>query len=216
MKNRETSLEQIFTDGERVLLTVLVQCPFEGESVSGRGMKRIKRYYERIFGAFCRYCRERLLKEARCAAQIPYTAALTYNITQTDGDILSLWYERKEQRGGEPLCVTRFSDTWRKSRGQLLELSELLGGMRKKRAAALTLEAAKAQTERGEDILYSDYRKLIPKLFSPRRFFVEDGKVKVYYEPCTIGPREEGTPVFTVASLEEGPLYSVVPTGEGR
>ena len=212
------SLEQVFTQDGRALLTVRIRCPFE-EPPKGRGMGRMARYYRGIFGAYQRYCTGRLLQQlrgeyARSPAEdgafLPYEAGLDYRITRDDGLILSLYYERVEVRGGRTVCTLRYSDTWRKRSGKLLTLEELIENSGKRMLLQRVMQTVPLM---GEQHFFPRWRKLVKKYLNVNRFFVRDDEVILYFQPGTISPFERGVQEFSVGPLfQQRSADGVIPT----
>jgi len=212
------STEQILTQSGHRLLTVEIRCPFEAELPTGRGMKRIVRYYRSIFDAYRRYCLGRLQSEAnRHYRQSeekgepfdPWEASLVYRITVNDGSLLSLHYDRVEKQGSGSRCELRFSDTWRIRNGKLLPLEELMKSSGKR---MLTEQVLKTVPLIGEQHFFPRWQKLVKKHLNTRRYYIRDREIILYFQPGTIAPVEMGVQEFAVGELfQQSSADSVIP-----
>ncbi len=199
------------SDGEKIL-TVMIAYPLADRQHEGRGLRRIEKFYRRVFGSFQKYCLTQLREEAEnernvCKEQgsrfYPFKASLSYSVTYNKDGILSIFYDRREEKEPTERFLARYSETWHARSGRLYELKEFCGNSRhwkRDSISAITQAAADAVLE-GTDFLYPDYAKLIAKYFSARRFYLTDKGIAVYYQPCTLGPVEEGIPVFEIPAV---------------
>ncbi|NLT39174.1 MAG: DUF3298 domain-containing protein [Clostridiales bacterium] len=199
-------------DGEKIL-SVRITYPLAGWDCENRGLKRIEKFYKKIFGSFQKYCQNRLRAEAEqdrktCLEQgikfKPYHASLCHSVTYYSDGILSIFYDRREEKDSTQRFLARYSETWHTRSGKLFEMKDFFGGGRhwKKDVIAAVSAAAEYAVAEGNDVLYPDYAKLIPRYFSARRFYLTSRGVAVFFQPCTLGPPEEGVPVFEIPLTE--------------
>lgn len=191
--------QEVFRDGERVLLTVSARwLQLEGDSP---GVRRINRYYQSLSEAWKRRWAGPLLERAKAAAtpdSPPWEARLDFTVTLLSQELLSLRWDVAEDVGLRRPRRLRTGDTWLLPQGTPVNLRELLPPRRlwKKGIVEEVRRQIGRRVEAGEAVFYEDWHSLAARKFSPGRFYLtEDGPV-VFYPVETIAPAMEGFPSF--------------------
>ena len=134
----------------------------------------------------------------------PWQGKLTTCITRQEDGLLSLWQEAEERWGFERPLVHRVGDTWSTTDGAPRTLASFFSGQRGWKRKLL--EQVERQVEErigsGLSLLDPDCAARLKREFDPRRFYVTERGIEVFYPLYTLGPGAEGVPVF-----------SAVPTG---
>lgn len=190
--------QQSFPGEGGPMLTIKARWPqLEGE---GRAVRRINRYYDRLF----RRCLERwsgpLLDRAGAAKAQGWQVGMDFTVTYYEEGLLSLYIELTEATEGRPRVV-RLGDVWELARGTPVALSTLLGCGRRWRSRAMEqVEGQVAQrVGSGECIYYEDWPQLCRQWFSPQRYYLTHEGPVVFYPTETIAPALEGVPAFVLA-----------------
>jgi hypothetical protein len=169
--------------------------------------KRINSYYKHIAQTLMKKTRSELLPEAvdewRYSVENsypfrPFEIVMKYGITCNEDDILSLYYDVYEYKGGAHGVTKRFGDTWRASTGWFIELGDFFprGVNYKRLLIDNAVKTAALQIAEGTHQYFEHYPKLIRKYFSPTKFYVMPDRIAIFYDQYAIAPGSEGTPVF--------------------
>ena len=191
--------EQVFRDGERVLLTARARWPRLQENAPG--LKRINRYYDALFDRWKQRWEGPLLERARAAAgpdTLPWEAKLDFTVTLLQDGMFSLYLDCAESVGASRPRRVRQGDTWYVPDGVPVTLRELLPYRRWWRGPVL--EQVRRQIGRrisaGESIFWQDWPQLASRRFSPQRFYLTQEGPVVFYPVGAIAPALEGCPTF--------------------
>lgn len=187
------------------VLTLSLCLPEFGED--GRSARRIGRYYTRM-GELWKarwagtvYPRaSAALQEARAASRPfrPWAAELNYTVTLEEGDILSLYLEITERVGAARPLTVRCADTWDLTTGTPLFLGAFLPRPlrgKKRLLAELKAQAAR-RLEGGESLFFQDVEERVAAYFSPRRFYLTQDGIALFFPMLSLGSAAEGVPVF--------------------
>lgn len=205
--------ETLDCEGEPVLaLSMALPLP-EEESRAGR---RIARFYQH-FGALWkarwtdvlhpRACSA--LAEAREASRpfLPWEAELSYHITYEDDGLSSLYLDVTERRGAARPLTVRAADTWDRTTGTPLPLFHFLPPSRHWRRLAVeeVQRQAMDRLQEGESLFYEDVEERAAAHFSPRRFYLTEEGLLVFYPMWSLGSPAEGIPVFFLPDAKINP-----------
>ena len=196
---RPGEYQQVFKDGEAVLLTVSMRWPRLEED--SPGLKRINRYYDALADRWRRRWEGPLLTQARAAAgpdTPPWSASLDFTVTLFQEGTLSLYVDAAEDTGGRYPDRVRQGDTWRVPSGVPVTLPELLPPRRWWRGPVVE-EVRRQVGQRvsaGEAIFFEDWLKLCSQRFSSDRFYLTPEGPVVFYPVRSIAPDLEGFPAF--------------------
>lgn len=198
--------QEVFQDGERVLLTVSARwLQLEGDSP---GVRRINRYYQSLSEAWKRRWAGPLLERAKAAAtpdSPPWEARLDLTVTLLSQELLSLRWDVVEDVGLRRPRRLRTGDTWLLPQGTPVTLRELLPPRRlwKKGIVEEVRRQIGRRVEAGESVFYEDWHSLAARKFSPGRFYLTGDGPVVFYPVETIAPAMEGFPSFPLKPAVE-------------
>ncbi len=174
------------------VLSVHIDEPFTDPVCRKAGVRRIERFYLSIFARFRRYCETGLYQEAKKSyANSPegafecYFAALSMRVTLKTDDLLSLCYDRTEIRGLHDRSFLRYADTWHLPSGRIAELKEFLPGQKKKETVQQIVKKLQTRQSSGERF-YPQFKKYARTCFSPRRFYLTEDDLVIFYQPMTL------------------------------
>lgn len=201
-------VQQLKQEGRPVLLLSLSLPRLVSES---RGAEQINRYYQRLADQWrARWCGP--LYQRACAAERaaldasrpfrPWRVQVDYTLTLQTPTLLSLFWEVREELDAAGL-PRRHGDTWQLPWGAPLSLHALLLPSSRRRSAVLAEVARqiRERTSAGEEQYHQDWPRLIRTRFSPERFYVTEEGPVLFYPACSIAPRFEGTPAFSLSAL---------------
>ena len=196
--------EMLDCEGEPVLsLAMALPVPVE----EGRADRRIAQCYQR-FGALWRTRWTNVLQPRACAALSearaasrpfqPWEAELTYHITYEEGGLSSLYLDVTERRGGARPLTVRTADTWERKSGTPLPLSHFLPTSPHWRRLAVeeVQHQALDRLQGGESLFYEDVEERAARHFSPRRFYLTQEGLLLFYPMWSLGSPAEGIPEF--------------------
>lgn len=191
--------EEVFRDGDSVLLTVRARWPRLEESCPG--CRRVNRYYEALADRWKKRWAGPLLAQAKAAAgpdTPPWEARLDFTVTLFEAGSFSLYWESSEDVGARRPRRVRQGDLWRLPEGIPVTLRELLPPRRWWRGPVL--EQVRRQigqrVNAGEAVFYEDWPSLASRKFSPGRFYLTPDGPVVFYPIETLAPAMEGFPSF--------------------
>ncbi len=196
--------EEVFRDGERVLLTLRSRWPRLEETCPG--CRRVNRYYDALAQRWKKRWTGPLLADAKAAAgpeTPPWEARLDFTVTLFQGELFSLYWEVTEDVGARRPRRLRQGDIWQLPQGAPLSLRELLPPRRWWKGPILE-EVRRQIGERvqsGEALFFDSWPSLASRKFSPgRAYLTEEGPV-VFYPVEALAPAMEGFPTFSLKGL---------------
>lgn len=211
--------ETLDWEGEPVLsLSMALPVPVE----EGSADRRIARFYRR-FGALWKARWTDVLHPRACAALAqaretsrpfqPWEAALTYRITYEGGGLSSLCLDVTERRGAARPLTVRAAETWSRRSGTPLPLSRFLPSPHWRRLAVEEVQRqALDRLQEGESLFYEDVEARAAAHFDPRRYYLTEEGLLVFYPMWSLGSPAEGIPVFFLPDAkingEDGPEKS--------
>lgn len=209
-------------DGEAVLTLSIRRPAFPEkgktrrlEQYFGQMARRWRRRWESVL--FPEACQA--LSDARAASRPfdPWRAELDYTVTLWRDPLLSLYLDAAETRGDQTPRPVRFGEVWDCSTGYPRTLRSFFPpkDLRWRRRAldAMRAEAARRLSS-GESLLDPDCARILERVFDPDRFYLTEEGAAVFFPLCTLGPRAEGIPVFSVPLSETAfPPGSEAPAG---
>jgi len=208
----------------KLLCSVLINQPvFEGE-VHPFPLRRINLYYERFTKKLLRYINTKLRRAAEEQYKyseenmfpfIPFELRTDFSLTYNRDNILSLYTDLYEFRGGAHGSTLRFADIWFVSQGCPASPAEFFpeGTNYKKLLINKAIEMASRRMAEGTAMYFEDYETLIRKNFSSANIYLTETGMALFYQQYAIAPYVEGIPVFIVPYDEErGP--SLPPCGQ--
>ena len=191
--------EEVFRDGETVLLTVKARWPRLEESCPG--FRRVNRYYAALADRWKKRWAGPLLAQAKASAgpdTPPWEASLTFHTTLFQDGLFSLYWEAAEDVGARRPRRLRQGDTWRLPEGTPIALRELLPPRHWWRGPVLE-EIRRQIGERvnaGEAVFFEAWPSLASRKFSPSHFYLTTEGPVVFYPVESIAPAMEGFPSF--------------------
>lgn len=191
--------EQVFRDGETVLLRVQARWPRLQES--GPGLKQINRYYAALSDRWKQRWEGPVLARAKAAAgpeTPPWEASLDFTVTLFQDGMFSLYWDCVEAVGSSRPRRIRQGDTWYVPDGVPVTLRELLPYRRWWRGPVL--EQVRRQigqrVSSGESIFWENWPQLASRHFSAQRFYLSENGPVLFYPEGVIAPAMEGFPSF--------------------
>lgn len=198
--------EEVFRDGETVLLTARARWPrLEAESP---GLKRINRYYDALADRWKQRWAGPLLESAKVEASpesAPWEVSLDFAVTLSQDGLLSFRLDAVEQTGERRPRRVRQGDVWRVPSGTPVTLRELLPANRwwKGPVIAEIRRQIGARVQSGEAVFFEDWLRLASRKFSPGRFYLTPDGPVVFYPVESVAPAMEGFPTFSLLALTE-------------
>lgn len=197
--------EQVFRDGETVLLTVRARWPRLEED--SPGLKRVNRYYDALADRWKRRWEGPLLEQARAAdgpETPPWEASLDFTVALFQDGLLSLYVDAVEHTGERRPRRVRQGDVWQVNAGVPVTLRELLPPHRWWKGPVITeiRRQIGSRVNTGEAVFYEDWLRLASQKFSPGRFYLTREGPAVFYPIESIAPAMEGFPTFSLGLLE--------------
>lgn len=197
--------EQIFLEEGQVLLTAKAQWPrlWEGSP----GLRRVSRYYDHLARQWQKRWEGPLLAQARTRVPEigrPWTVSLTYQITLFTHQILSLWWEAREDTGERRPKRIRQGDVWLLPQGVPVLPGELFAPLGKSWRKAVLAEVERQIAERlqiGESLFREDWSQRIGPALSNEGFYLTEEGPWLFYPVEAIAPALEEFPTFPLASL---------------
>lgn len=196
--------EEVFRDGERVLLTLRSRWPQLEESCPG--CRRINRYYDALAQRWKERWTGPLLADAKAAAgpeTPPWEARLDFTVTLFQGELFSLYWDVWEDVGRRRPRRLRQGDIWQLPQGTPLTLRELLPQRRWWKGPIL--EEVRRQIgerlRREEALFYDGWPSLASRKFSPGRAYLTPEGPVVFYPVEALAPALEGFPSFSLKAL---------------
>ena len=175
--------------------------------VSGRGARRISRYYTRLnrwlrsqweHQAFPAACAA--LQSARAASLPfqPFEETVSFQCTRNGEGLFSLYWDSRWSAGG-PRALSRWGDTWSLDTGAPLAMSDLFPKHTNLSQLLIPLaeEQAGAALRSGTACFYSNYNQLLREHFDPKHFYIQADHLIFFYPPDTIAPPEAEIPCFS-------------------
>lgn len=198
--------EQVFREGEAVLLTLRARWPRLEES--SPGCRRVNRYYDALADRWKRRWEGPLLEQAKAAAgpeTPPWEARLDFTVTLFQDGILSLYWDIVEDRGERRPRRLRQGDVWQLPSGMPMTLRELLPPCRWWRGPVLAQvrQQIGERIQAGESVFFEDWLSLASRRFSPGRFYLTEKGPVVFYPVESIAPAMEGFPSFLLRDTEK-------------
>lgn len=198
---------QLTLQGEPVLTCQLTRPQLTGR---GRGVRAINRYYQRVAETwkrrwdrelYLRACLDLADRTAAGKSFQPWQAQVDTCVTLDNGELLSLWQEGRERQGNRPAFVVRTGDSWHVQTGAPVVLKELFRGVMNWRKHVLVQleQQVRQRLEQGESLLFQHCTDLAKAQFDPKRFWLEEDGLRIFYLPEVLGSRVEGTIVFAIS-----------------
>mgnify|MGYP000847677751 FL=1 len=198
----------------KLLCSVLIKQPvFEGD-VRSFALRRINQYYERFSRKLLRYINTKLRKAAEEQYKYseenmypfnPFELRSDFTITYNKNNILSLYTEVYEFRGGAHGSTLRFADIWIVSYGSPVSPAVFFpeGTNYKKLLLDEAIQMATQRMTEGTAMYFSEYEVLMRKNFSTANIYLTESGMALFYQQYAIAPYVEGIPVFIIPYNEE-------------
>lgn len=129
-------------------------------------------------------------------AALPYELETSVNVTWNRACIVSLYTDEYQFTGGAHGMTVRTADNWNLRTGRRFALCDLFPGQRDCRQ--MILRQIITQIARDPSSYFEDYRALVMQNFDPRRFYLTQNAVMVYFGLYEIAPYSSGMPVFEI------------------
>lgn len=197
--------EQVFRDGGRELLRATAHWPKLAED--SPGLRRVNRYYDHLSRQWQKRWEGTLLPQARAMVPEggrPWSVSLTYQITLFTPQILSLWWEVREDTGERRPKRVRQGDIWALPQGVPILPGELFSSVGKGWRKAVLAEVEKqitARLQEGESLFREDWPQRIGPALSSEGFYLTAEGPCLFYPIESIAPALESFPTFSLASL---------------
>ncbi len=196
--------EEVFRDGERVLLTLRARWPRLEETCPG--CRRINRYYDALAQRWKKRWTGPLLADAKAAAgpeTAPWEAGLDFTVTLFQGEHFSLYWEVTEDVGARRPRRLRQGDIWQLPQGTPLTLRELLPPRRWWKGPILeeVRRQIGARVQSGEALFFDAWPSLASRKFSPGRAYLTPEGPMIFYPVEALAPAMEGFPTFSLKEL---------------
>lgn len=199
--------EHTLTHMEEPVLSLSLRRPRFSDRT--RPARRMERYYARMTQVlrsywtgplYARACRA--LEEARAASRPfrPWRAWTEWRAAEETPERLSLRVDIREDRGGPRPLMARTAVVWDLGTGLPLRLSDCLhAGARWRRAVFRALDTQIAQRlNSGTSLLFPDAARRARGAFSPERFYLEGGRVVLFFPMLALGGPAEEIPTFVL------------------
>lgn len=128
---------------------------------------------------------------------LPYELVSTYQLTENCGHLISGYTDCYQFTGGAHGNTIRSSETWNISKGCRLSLTELCAC-----GYSQLLRQIKAEIKRQiacqSENYFDNYEELVDQTFNTCQFYVEKGKVVIYFQQYDIAPYSTGIPTFQI------------------
>lgn len=195
-------IEREYCEGGKPVLKVRISLP----AASGTGVKRISNNYKKLEKRFVSHAEGSLLpaakKEMALAEEenrrfLPFTLDVTHSVTDDTMELFSLYIDVRERTLSHRPLLLRYADTWDTRTGALLELSDFMSSKRLRRHVIEQVrEQMDARIDSGEHMYYRINDRLLSRQFNRDNFYIDQGRVAVFFQPLSIAPRMEGVPLF--------------------
>lgn len=187
-------------EGGAVIRAALRRPVFSG---SGRGGKRLERYYAAL-EAQCLHRAEQVLlpRAAALGSAAAWELALDYEVTLHTDERLSLLWTVTERTGLPRPAVLCMGDTRSLPDGRSLSLWDCLAAEKRPSVRSLRRAAAEQCRQRlaeGYTLLLPDWEKKLRRHFSTRRFYLDRTGIRFFFPPETIAPYIEGVLSFPLS-----------------
>ena len=200
MENQVVSFQNIVLANDlkyngETLLTYKIEYPGFHSPRFLRCLTRVNRFYRLRAHRFQRYCEARLfpmaVKQYRGDIKNNYPirvfdAVQTYEVTDSDTCVISLYSDRYEYTGGAHGNTIRSSQTWNLQTCGLFRLRQLLRCPPDYKSFILAVAEAKIMDE--PEIYFDNYKKLIAQTFDKDSFYCTTEGIVIYYQQYDIAP----------------------------
>ncbi len=191
----------LLSEGQAVLSYTLTLPHLVGE---GRGVASVERYYRRLAQAWLARWKGPLFHRAKAAGEAalsrsrpfsPWHASLTCAVTLQSAEVLSLWWEVREELGA-PARTLRQGETWSLRDGAPLPLKACLPPNLGRRRKLLTALKGQVEGRAGGLGAYPDWPARLRRSFRPERFWLTPEGPVVFFPPGSLCPPERGWTVL--------------------
>ena len=135
-------------------------------------------------------------KQQMGGVALPYELENTFNVTLNRACIVSLYTDEYQFTGGAHGMTVRTADNWNLRTGRRFALCDLFP--RHRDCRQLILRQIITQIARDPSSYFDNYRELVVQNFDPRRFYLTQDAVMVYFGLYEIAPYSSGMPVFAI------------------
>ena len=202
---QEGTWEQIFREEGQTVLTAEARWPRLAED--SHGLRRINRYYDHLVRQWQKRWEGTLLTQAKAAVAEggrPWSVSLSYEVTLFTPQLLSLWWEVREDTGARRPKRVRQGDIWALPQGTPVLPGEIFPSLGKGWRKAVLAEVGRQITHRlqvGESLFWEDWeQKIGGQPISERLYLTPEGPW-LFYPIESIAPALEGFPTFSLSSL---------------
>lgn len=191
--------------GKNLVLTYEINYP-EFASRGMTGISKINSYYcncaERIINRAHRFlicssiqsCNERIKNGEDV---LPYELINNFNVAENTCCMLSVYTDCYQFTGGAHGSTVRSSETWNPKTGCKLTIKDVCACPNKEFFCQVKDEI-KRQISKNSDNYFENYTELVDQTFSPSQFYVEKGKLVIYFQQYDIAPYVTGIPTFKI------------------
>ena len=180
---------------------------------NSRRSRRFERYYRACAAVFANDCRFRLFPQAQAlyrealetACPLPQWHAQLQTVLTLQTEATVSLYTETSVTGCQNRSLSRRADTWDLRRGLPLRLQEFFPPHTAWRTLLLQTAAQQIGAAHAQGIARydPDWRKQLRRRFDPRRFYLTEAGLCVFYPMCSIAPAIEGIPTFLLPYNEQ-------------
>lgn len=128
-----------------------------------------------------------------------YEVMQTYEVPYSHNQLLSIYYDRYQFKGGAHGNTVRASNTWHVENGTSVGLGDFFtGSYYKSIFYEFITGEIKKQKKQGNTYYFDDYAKNVFQYFDENNYFLSDEGFVIYYPLYTIAAYAQGIPVFVV------------------
>lgn len=199
------TISKTFLSGQTPVLRVSLCSP----ALSGELAGPFNRYNEALTKALYHRAETTLFSLAEKDLQaalweerpfVCHTLRSDFRLYLTTPTHMSLYTETYSYSGGVHGHITASAQTWDIRQGLLLPLSDLFSpgyAWEGRLIAAITAEAKRRERQNMPEY-YPDLTTRIRTYFDPRRYYVTDSTLTVFYPLYALAPYETGIPMFSI------------------
>lgn len=171
---------QIVSNGDNSIADVTMDTPLFSDD---RASKRLRRYYQKAESSF-------IDQFKKLPGPLSVPVSVSFTVTHNENDLISLY--RDISIGNNH---TRIADTWKN--GYPVSIKAL--GVKKRDIMRKCTEEAEILERSGYIALFPTYHRLIRKKYRPECFYIQDGKIIVFYEAGVLTGKSHGIIKFSIS-----------------
>lgn len=202
----QKTLESTMYYGTIPALIYKINYPFFITTCNPAAGDEINRHYAASAKRMEIYCRTVLFKQAAGTVRYihdsrpfnSYTFNSDFKIAYNSGCMTSLYMDAYTYMGGAHGETKRTSDTWDFNTGARLQLSDIYPltahNLNNLYTAMEQQAAGRLKSEPGS--YFDDYESLLQNSFNPDSYYLQPGRLVIYYQQYDVAPYSTGLPEF--------------------